>query len=139
MYPLRIIRAIATLSLAWLLLSAPSSWAGVVLLRTLLAAPAKSQAQQYPPDRSTARTKNQSAQYNSERDARAFARQKVGATPVEVSPGKLRSRDGRWQYRAKPKDLAGHGPGEAPHIHIEHLDPVSGEVLENWHLRWSKK
>lgn len=132
-------RVAASLSLALLLVSAPSAWAGVALPAALLAAPAKAQVQKYPPDRSTARTKNQSAQYKSERDARAFARQKVGTSPVEVSPGKLRSRDGRWQYRAKPTDLTGHGPGDAPHIHIEHLDPVSGEVLENWHLRWSKK
>jgi hypothetical protein len=139
MFSFRTLRGTGSLSLALLLLTAPPVWAGIALPAALLAAPARSQVQKYPPDHSTARTKNQSAQYKSERDARAFARQKVGASPVEVAAGKLRSRDGRWQYRAKPTDLTGHGPGDAPHIHIEHLDPVSGEVLENWHLRWSKK
>jgi hypothetical protein len=90
----------------------------------------------YPPDRATRDTKDYSAQFNSEGEARAFARQKVGRDPVEVEPGKLRSQDGRWQYRAKPNDLLGHGPGDSPHIHLEQLDPRTGEVLQNWHLRW---
>jgi hypothetical protein len=59
-----------------------------------------------------------------------------GCDPVQVEPGKLRSADGRWQYRGKPEDLAGHGPGDSPHIHLERLNQKTGEVLENWHLRW---
>lgn len=79
---------------------------------------------------------NYSAKYASEGEARAVARAKLGKEPVEVEPYKLRSSDGRWQYRAKPEDLQGHGPGDGPHIHLERLDPDTGEVLENWHLRW---
>jgi hypothetical protein len=90
----------------------------------------------YPSDRATGNTKNFSAKFNSEGEARAFARQKVGRDPVEVEPGKLRSQDGRWQYRAKPNDLMGHGAGDSPHVHLEQLDPATGEVLQNWHLRW---
>lgn len=44
--------------------------------------------------------------------------------------------DGAWQYRAKENDLEGHGPNDSPHIHLERLDPSTGVVLENWHLRW---
>jgi hypothetical protein len=33
-------------------------------------------------------------------------------------------------------DLAGHGANDSPHVHLERLDPATGEVLENWHLRW---
>lgn len=66
----------------------------------------------------------------SEGEARALARQKLGSNPVEVEPGKLRSIDGKWQYRAKPGDLAG------GHIHLEELDPVTGIVKQNLHLRW---
>jgi RHS repeat-associated protein len=91
---------------------------------------------EYPRDYSTKNTINRSAQYGSEGEARALARQKVGSNPVEVEPGKLRSQDGVWQYRAKAQDLSGHGPGDTPHIHLERLDPQTGEVLENWHLRW---
>jgi hypothetical protein len=92
--------------------------------------------QNYPPDRATADTKDFSAKFGSEGEARAFARQKLGRNPVEVEPGKLRSQDGRWQYRAKPNDLTGHGPGDSPHVHLEQLDPETGEVIQNWHLRW---
>jgi RHS repeat-associated protein len=81
-------------------------------------------------------TVNYSAAFASERDARAFARTKLGKSPLEVEPGKLRSRNGRWQYRAKSADLAGHGIRGGAHIHLERLNPTTGEVLENWHLRW---
>jgi hypothetical protein len=90
----------------------------------------------YPQDYSSVRTQNHSAKFSSDREARSLARQKIGKDPVEFEPGKFRSRDGRWQYRAKPEDLQGHRPGDTPHIHIEHLDSKTGEVLENWHLRW---
>jgi hypothetical protein len=67
---------------------------------------------------------------NSEADARALAREKLGPVPVEVEPGKLRSADGKWQYRAKPGDV------DDRHIHLEELDPNTGEVKQNVHLRW---
>jgi RHS repeat-associated protein len=90
----------------------------------------------YKKDYSTNNTKNRSATYKSERDARNVARTKVGKDPVQVEPNKLRSQDGKWQYRGKPEDLAGHSSKDSPHIHIERLNPETGEVLENWHLRW---
>jgi hypothetical protein len=70
--------------------------------------------------------------FKSEGDARALARRKIGRNPVEVAPGKWRSRDGKWQYRAKPGDVS------EGHVHIEELDPRTGEVLQNWYLRWEK-
>jgi hypothetical protein len=60
-------------------------------------------------DFATENTVNRSARYGSEREARNLARTKLGSNPLQVEPGKLRSQDGRWQYRAKPSDLAGHG------------------------------
>lgn len=75
-------------------------------------------------------TNNWSAYYASEGDARQMARRKVGNDPVEVEPNKWRSRDGKWQYRAKPDDVAD------GHIHLEELDPATGEVKQNVHLRW---
>jgi len=90
----------------------------------------------YPKDYSSKNTINQSAKYKSERDARNVARTKVGKKPVQVEPNKLRSQDGKWQYRGKPEDLKGHSANDSPHIHLERLNPKTGEVLENWHLRW---
>lgn len=49
---------------------------------------------------------------------------------MEVEPNKWRSQDGKWQYRAKPGDI-----GES-HVHLEELDPATGEVIQNLHLRW---
>ncbi|MBU2705399.1 hypothetical protein KCM76_05380, partial [Zooshikella marina] len=91
---------------------------------------------EYPKDFSTKDTINRSAKYVSERDARNLARSKIGKDPVQVEPNKLRSRDGKWQYRGKPEDLRGHKPTDSPHIHLERLNPITGEVIENWHLRW---
>ena len=90
----------------------------------------------YPRDYATPDTKNLSGSHASERDARAFAKRKLGRNSVEIEPGKLRSQDGHWQCRAKQIDLAGHGPNDTPHVHLEQLDPSTGEVLINWHLRW---
>ncbi|HYW12861.1 MAG TPA: RHS repeat-associated core domain-containing protein [Longimicrobium sp.] len=84
----------------------------------------------YPRDFATRRTRNWSAQMASERDARNLARTKIGSNPVQVEPHKLRSADGHWQYRAKPGDVADR------HIHLEELNPQTGEVLQNLHLRW---
>jgi hypothetical protein len=85
-------------------------------------------------DYATAATKNASYYFKSEGEARALARTKLGSNPVDGSlygdPFKWRSRDGKWQYRAKPGDLAEH------HIHLEELDPATGRVIQNYHLRW---
>ena len=84
----------------------------------------------YPVDRPTGKTKDWSAYFKSEGEARQLARQKLGKDPVEIEPGKWRSRDGKWQYRAKPGDI------QERHIHLEELDPKTGTVLQNAHLRW---
>ena len=81
-------------------------------------------------DFATKNTKNWSAMFKSEGEARALAVAKLGKNAVKVEPGKLRSADGVWQYRAKPGDV-----GEN-HIHLEQLNPKTGEVLQNFHLRW---
>ena len=83
-----------------------------------------------PKDFATKQTKNWSGAFKSESEARQLARTKIGRDPIEVEPGKWRSQDGKWQYRAKPGDLADR------HIHLEELDPATGEVLQNLHLRW---
>ena len=84
----------------------------------------------YPRDFRSKRTNDWSGQFNSEAEARTLARQKLGKDPVEIEPGKWRSQDGKWQYRAKPGDVS------ERHIHLEELDPETGEVLQNLHLRW---
>jgi hypothetical protein len=84
----------------------------------------------YPRDWPSGRTNEQTAWFNSEGEARQLAREKLGRDPVEIEPYKWRSQDGKWQYRAKPDDVA------QGHVHLEELDPATGEVLQNWHLRW---
>lgn len=78
----------------------------------------------------TSLTHNWSAWFKSEGEARQLARQKVGPNLIEFEPNKWRSQDGKWQYRARPDDVA------SKHIHLEELDPSTGEVLQNLHLRW---
>ncbi len=90
----------------------------------------------FPRDFSSRNTVNKSAKFKSEREARNLARRKIGKNPIKVGENKFRSKNGVWQYRAKKNDLTGHGPNDSGHIHLERLDPVTGEVLENWHLRW---
>lgn len=84
----------------------------------------------YLRDFQTPRTIKRDAFFSSEGQARQLAREKVGHNAVVVEANKLRSVDGRWQYRAKPIDTTNN------HVHIERLDPTTGEVLENWHLYW---
>ena len=84
----------------------------------------------YKDDYSTKNTVNKSAQMNSEGHARSLARTKLGKNPVQVGTNKWRSLDGKWQYRAKFGDVL------KRHIHLERLNPKTGEVLVNWHLRW---
>ncbi|MGH3773335.1 MAG: DUF6531 domain-containing protein [Pseudonocardiaceae bacterium] len=86
----------------------------------------------YPKDFATPRTNNWSAEFRSEAEARTLAREKIGKNPVEVGRNKWRSVDGKWQYRAKPCDV------DNRHVHLEELDPSTGEVLQNVHLRWSE-
>lgn len=117
----------AALDAAGLLPLVPSAG---LLRRVGAAGDALRSAENFPADFATKRTKNWSAQMASERDARNLARGKLGSDPVEVAPNKWRSQDGRWQYRAKPGDVAD------KHIHLEQLNPKSGEVLQNVHLRW---
>jgi RHS repeat-associated protein len=98
---------------------------------------ARALADLFPQDYTTTATRFKGGYYPTERAARAFARTHLGRGAVQIGPGKFRSRDGRWQYRAKPNDLIGHGPIDTPHIHLERLNPLTGEVIENWHLRWT--
>jgi RHS repeat-associated protein len=84
----------------------------------------------YLQDFPTKATKNWRACVKSEGEARALARTKLGKDPVEIQAGKWRSRNGRWQYRAKPGDIAKN------HVNLEQLDPGTGEVIQNIHLEW---
>ncbi|MDD9950631.1 MAG: hypothetical protein OXT67_03605 [Zetaproteobacteria bacterium] len=77
--------------------------------------------------------------YGSEREARAIARTKMGNEPVYLEPGKMRSQDGKWQYRGQLEDLLGHHRNDTPHIHIERIDLNTGIVIKNLHLRWKAK
>ena len=61
----------------------------------------------------------------------------VGKNPVYIGDSKFRSLDGRWQYRAKPIDLNA-SDGNGSHIHLEKLNPKTGEVIENHHLYFIK-
>ena len=95
-----------------------------------------SKSKMYPDDFQSKNTIQRSANFKTEREARALCREKLGSDPVEIGEGKLRSKNGRWQYRAKDGDITGkHSNGEG-HIHLEKLDPKTGEVLENWHFTW---
>ena len=89
-----------------------------------------SASSKYPKDYATNQTRNWSGAFKSEGEARQLAREKLGRNPIEVEPGKWRSQDGKWQYRAKPGDVTDR------HIHLEELNPATGEVLQNLHLRW---
>lgn len=84
----------------------------------------------FPMDFPTSATVDWSASFGSEGEARAFARTKLGSDPIEVEPGKWRSSDGKWQYRAKPGDVSDN------HVHLEQLNPETGEVIQNLHIRW---
>jgi RHS repeat-associated protein len=84
----------------------------------------------YLKDFVTKNTQNLSAYFKSEREARNLARTKLGKNPIEIEPNKWRSSNGKWQYRAKPGDV------NDRHIHLEELNPQTGEVLTNYHLRW---
>ena len=81
-------------------------------------------------DFQTKATQQKSIWFDSERQARSFARTKVGHNPIKTGTGKLVSQNGKWQYRAKIGDLLDN------HIHLEMLNPSTGEVLINYHLRW---
>lgn len=87
----------------------------------------------FPRDYQDSRTVQREAMFRNEGEARTQAFRVMfhnGMNPVEVAPGKWRSANGRWQYRAKPVDY------NQNHVHLERLDPATGHVKENWHLRW---
>jgi hypothetical protein len=114
----------------WLLLAGLTIVSGVVGMAG--AASSARAARVYPRDYATKSTENVSAAFKSEGEARNFARAKLGGKVVEIEPGKLRSVDGKWQFRAKAGDIAD------LHAHLEQLDPETGEVKTNWHLRWEE-
>lgn len=89
----------------------------------------------YPRDFKSNKTVDKKSTFKSERDARALAKEKLGKNPVNIGNNKLRSQDGKWQYRAKTSDVKGEHAG-GKHIHLEHLNPETGEVIENWHFFW---
>jgi uncharacterized protein RhaS with RHS repeats len=84
-------------------------------------------------DFSNASTINSSLKFNNMQEAGDYAMKHIGGDPVQVSTGKVRSSDGRWQFRGKPNDISGaHGGGS--HMHLEELNPVTGQVINNQHL-----
>lgn len=85
-------------------------------------------SQRYPRDYPTRDTVNLSASFRSKSEAIAEAMKKLGLY-VKIDNGKWRSMNGKWQFRAKPGDIAGR------HVHLERLDS-SGRVLTNWHYTW---
>ena len=95
----------------------------------------------YPKDIKNDGAKNISGFFGSEREARNYVFQRLGKKPVNIGDNKIRSADGRWQYRAKPADLAGHPNSiyNGPHIHLERLNPKTGEVIKNFHLYFPRK
>lgn len=80
---------------------------------------------------------------HTERKARVFARQYSGAT-IKIGDYKYRNPNGRYQYRAKSDDTMGHVINHPtrergiPHIHVEKLNPRTGEVIENFHIYWGE-
>ena len=81
-------------------------------------------------DHQTRNTQQENIQFDSEGQARSFARTQVGHNPIPNGEGKLVSTDMRWQYRAKSIDFMN------GHIHLERLNPETGEVIINYHLWW---
>ena len=92
----------------------------------------KTPAKEYPPDFQSRQTIQRSGVFNSEGHAQQLAREKLGRDSVDIGDNKWRSVDGKWQCRAKDADTSQN------HIHLERLDPETGEVLENWHFNWPK-
>ena len=89
----------------------------------------------YLEDFQTDRTIPARGAFGSEREARNYAYQKLGKKPVDIGDNKIRSIDGTLQYRAKPCDIN----AKDPHVHLETLDPKTGEVLKNVHLYYPAK
>jgi len=81
-------------------------------------------------DYQTSKTNQHEATYKSEGEARGVAQKILGKDIVKTGDNKWRSADGKWQYRAKPGDVKDN------HVHLERINPKTGEVVENWHLRW---
>ncbi len=53
---------------------------------------------------------------------------------VQVAPGKWRSINGRYQIRALPRDV----DHPRPHIHLEAMNPRSGQVTSNAHFFFTR-
>ncbi|MDR0521941.1 MAG: hypothetical protein LBH00_08845 [Planctomycetaceae bacterium] len=85
----------------------------------------------YLVDRPTKNTLNSSLPFSSEGEARNFARRILGKDPIQLPDNKMRSQNGKWQYRAKAEDI------QNGHIHLEELNPATGEVIRNLHLRFT--
>ncbi len=84
-------------------------------------------------DHVTGSTVNSSQYFRSEGEARHFAMRMLGKNPIRLPDNKIRSQNGKWQYRAKPSDVNGlHGNGS--HVHLEELNPKTNEVIRNIHL-----
>ncbi|MBV6462374.1 MAG: hypothetical protein HJHJAOHD_02523 [Flavobacteriales bacterium] len=75
-----------------------------------------------------------SATFSSKGEAWSTAWKILGKNSVKIEPYKWRSTNGRFQLRAKPGDIN----HTKPHIHIERLNPKTGEVIENWHFYYPK-
>ena len=54
-----------------------------------------------------------------------------GQPPVQIAPNKWRSKDGKWQMRLDQGR-------KRNHFNLERIDPVSGFVIRNIHLRFPK-
>jgi P pilus assembly protein, porin PapC len=89
----------------------------------------------YLNDFQTERTKQARGVFGSEGEARNYAYQRLGKNPVNVGDNKIRSVDGTLQYRAKPCDIN----ANYSHVHLETLDPKTGEVITNVHLYYPAK
>ena len=88
---------------------------------------------EYKKDFQTPNTKQMNRPAADEAEARGFANGFMNSQkqPTVNLPGnKVRSQDGKWQYRANKQDI------QDKHLHIERLDPNTGRVIENYHIQW---
>jgi hypothetical protein len=76
------------------------------------------------------------AKFPTQADAWIWARRKLGPNQISGAPFgepyKWRNPSQTMQLRAKPGDIN----DVRPHIHIEIMNPRTGQVLTNWHLYW---
>jgi hypothetical protein len=112
--------------LTWL----AATYVGGVVIRTTLELNKARKAVAAIKDFQTKRTKKLHQYFATEGQARQFASSRMGRNMVRVEDNKWRSINGKWQYRAKPGDTSKF------HVHLELLNPDTGEVIENYHLWW---